>query len=51
MFSMDHESRYGTLMNDLIHIFIPPENASAREQEEAKKNMEKYADYRTYLSL
>lgn len=51
MFSMDHESRYGTLMNDLIHIFIPPENASAREQEEAKKNMEKYADYRTYLSF
>ena len=51
MFSMDHENRYGTLMNDLIHIFIPPENASAREQEEAKKNMEKYADYRTYLSF
>lgn len=39
------------MMNDLIHIFIPPENASAREQEEAKKNMEKYADYRTYLSF
>lgn len=38
-------------MNDLIHIFIPPENASCQGAEEAKKNMEKYADYRTYLSF
>ena len=51
MFSMDHEDKYGTLMNDLIRIFIPPDTANAQEQEEAKKNMEKYADYRTYLSL
>lgn len=51
MFSMDHEDKYGTLMNDLIRIFIPPDTANAQEQEEAKKNMEKYADYRTYLSF
>lgn len=51
MFSMDHEGRYSTLMNDLIRIFIPPDTANAQEQEEARKNMEKYADYRTYLSF
>lgn len=51
MFSMEHENRYGEVMNDLIHIFIPPESANARELEEARLNMEKYADYRTYLSF
>ncbi len=51
LFSMDHQSRYGLLMNDLIRIFIPPETANARELEEARLNMEKYADYRTYLSF
>lgn len=51
LFTMEHENKYGALMNDLIHIFIPPENASPAELEEAKKNMEKYADYRTYLSF
>ena len=34
MFSMDHEDKYGTLMNDLIRIFIPPDTANAQEQEE-----------------
>ena len=38
-------------MNELISIFIPPENATPEELEEAKRNMEKYADYRTYLSF
>lgn len=51
LFSMEHESRYGEVMSDLIDIFIPPENASLEELEEAKRNMEKYADYRTYLSF
>lgn len=51
MFSMEHENRYGEAMNDLIRIFIPPETAGARELEEARMNMEKYADYRTYLSF
>lgn len=51
LFSMEHESRYGEVMSDLIDIFIPPENASPEELDEAKRNMEKYADYRTYLSF
>ena len=51
LFSMAHENKYGVLMNDLIRIFIPPEDASAKEQEEALQNMTKYADYRSYLSF
>ena len=51
MFTMEHEEEYGDMMNELIHIFIPPENASREELEEAKRNMDKYADYRTYLSF
>lgn len=51
MFSMEHENRYGELMNDLINVFIPPENATQEQMEEAKRNMDKYADYRTYLSF
>lgn len=51
MFSMEHESRYGELMNELINVFIPPENATQEQMEEAKRNMDKFADYRTYLSF
>ena len=51
LFSMEHENRYGDLINELISIFIPPENATAAQLEEARRNMEKYADYRTYLSF
>lgn len=51
LFSISHEERYGELMNELINVFIPPDNASAQELEEAKRNMERYADYRTYLSF
>ncbi len=51
LFTMEHENRYGAMINDLINIFIPPENASAEELEQARRNMEKYADYRTYLSF
>ena len=51
MFTMEHENHYGAMINDLINIFIPPENATAEEMEEAKRNMDKYADYRTYLSF
>lgn len=51
LFTMEHEEEYGDLMNELISIFIPPEHASREELEEAKRNMEKYADYRTYLSF
>ena len=51
MFTMEHENHYGPMINDLINIFIPPENATPEEMEEAKRNMDKYADYRTYLSF
>ncbi|GFI28014.1 hypothetical protein IMSAGC012_03144 [Lachnospiraceae bacterium] len=51
MFTMEHEDQYGELMNELINVFIPPENATQEELNEAKKNMDKYADYRTYLSF
>ena len=44
MFTMEHENQYGDLMNELIQIFIPPENATRQELEAAKKNMDKYAD-------
>ena len=51
LFTMSHEDKYGEMMNELISVFIPPDNATAEELEEAKHNMEKYADYRTYLSF
>ena len=51
LFSMEHENKYGELMNELIEIFIPPEGASAEELENAKHDMQKYSDYRTYLSF
>lgn len=51
MFSMEHENRYGEQMNELINVFIPPENATREQLEEAKRNMERFADYRTYLSF
>ncbi len=51
MFSTEHENQYGDMINDLINLFIPPENATAEELEEAKRNMDKYSDYRTYLSF
>lgn len=50
-FTMEHETNYGEMINDLIHMFIPPDHATAEEMEEAKRNMDKYADYRTYLSF
>lgn len=51
MFSMEHENSYGEQMNELISVFIPPENATQEQMEEARRNMEKFADYRTYLSF
>lgn len=51
LFTMEHENQYADCMNELISMFIPPENASAEELEESRRNMEKYADYRTYLSF
>lgn len=37
LFTMEHEEEYGDLMNELIEIFIPPENATREELEEARK--------------
>ncbi len=51
LFTMEHEDRFGDMVNELIQIFIPPEHASPEEMEEAKRNMKKYSDYRTYLSF
>ncbi len=51
LFTVEHENHYGAMMNDLIRVFIPPENATAEELEESRRNMDKYADYRTYLSF
>lgn len=51
LFTLKHENDYGDLINDLISIFIPPDNATNEQLEEAKRNMTKYADYRTYLSF
>ncbi len=51
LFSMEHNQKYGELLSELMSVFIPPADASNEEQEEAKRNMDKYADYRTYLSF
>lgn len=51
LFTLKHENDYGDLINDLISIFIPPDNATSEQLEEVKRNMTKYADYRTYLSF
>ena len=51
MFTLEHENHYGVMINELINIFIPPVNATMEEMEAAKRNMEKYADYRTYLNF
>ncbi|MDF2540530.1 MAG: chromosome segregation protein [Herbinix sp.] len=50
-FTMQHEKDYSDLINELIDLFIPPENCDAKTLEEARENMEKYSDYRTYLSF
>lgn len=51
LFSFEHENRYNDYMNELLELFMPPENGSLQELEEARANLEKYADYRTYLSF
>ena len=51
LFSMQHEKDYSDLINELIDLFLPPENCDTKQLEEARMNMEKYADYRTYLSF
>ncbi|MGB4660609.1 MAG: SbcC/MukB-like Walker B domain-containing protein [Mobilitalea sp.] len=51
LFTMQHEKDHSDLINELIELFMPPENCDIKTLEEARVNMEKYADYRTYLSF
>lgn len=51
IFSLQHEKDYSDLINELIELFMPPDNSDPKLLEEARMNMEKYADYRTYLSF
>ena len=51
IFTMAQESQYDEEIRELMEIFVPVENVSKEEQELAKQNMKKYADYRTYLSF
>lgn len=51
LFTANHEDKYNDQINELIDIFMPPENSSPEQLEEARRNIEKYADYRTYLSF
>ena len=51
MFSMQHEKDYSDLINELIELFMPSESSDPKTLEEARINMEKYSDYRTYLSF
>lgn len=50
-FTMEHESQYAEQIEELISAFVPPEHAAPEELEEARRNMDRYADYRTYLSF
>ena len=34
LFTIEHEKQYGDLMNELISIFIPPENAAPDQMDE-----------------
>lgn len=43
--------KYEQKINLLIEKFMPPKNADERMQEQSRKEMEQYADYRNYLSF
>ncbi len=51
LFSMEHENHYQELIHELLDLFMPPEDCDQETVEEARRNMERYADYRTYLSF
>ncbi len=51
LFSMNHESEYNEIMNELLEMFMPPANSDSKTLETARANMERYADYRTYLTF
>ncbi len=51
LFTLKHESEYNDLINELLEMFMPPANSDAKTLEAARMNMERYCDYRTYLSF
>lgn len=51
LFTLQHQKDYSGLIDELLELFMPPENSDGKALEEARANMEKYADYRTYLSF
>lgn len=51
LFALRHNESYAELMNELIELFMPPESSDPKVIEQARLNMEYYADYRTYLSF
>lgn len=51
LFSMSHEHEYNEIMNELLEMFMPPANSDAKTLETARANVERYSDYRTYLSF
>lgn len=51
LFSMEHEHKYNDYINELLDLFMPPDTTDAKALEEARENLERYADYRTYLSF
>jgi uncharacterized protein YPO0396 len=51
LFSRNHESVYNDSINELLEMFMPPANSDARTLEIARANVERYSDYRTYLSF
>lgn len=51
LFSLSHESEYNDLINELLEMFMPPANSDTKTLETARANIERYSDYRTYLSF
>ena len=37
LFTMEHDEEYGDMMNELINIFIPPEDATREELDTARR--------------
>ena len=37
LFTMEHDEEYGDMMNELINIFIPPEDATREELDDCKE--------------
>lgn len=51
LFSLNHENEYNDLINELLEMFMPPANSDTKTLEIARANIERYSDYRTYLSF